>query len=111
MTKIFKQLARHWAVCLVVSALLDAGVHDLAGVVRQCKVTVRLHEQQREHHKTDGPVPGQLLENFRHSSVLPSLFFASREAFSARMASISAPRKTFICCTCSGVSRAITQAK
>ena len=93
------------------AALLDAGVHDPAGVVRQRKIAVRLHEQQREHHKTDGPVPGQLLENFRHSSVLPSLFFASREAFSARMASISAPRKVFICCTCSGVSRAITQAK
>ena len=93
------------------AALLDAGVHDPAGVVRQRKITVRLHEQQREHHKTDSPVPGQLLENFRHGSVLPSLFFASREAFSARMASISAPRKAFICCTCSGVSRAITQAK
>ena len=93
------------------AALLDAGVHDPAGVVRQRKIAVRLHEQQREHYKTDSPVPGQLLENFRHGSVLPSLFFASREAFSARMASISAPRKAFICCTCSGVSRAITQAK
>ena len=39
------------------AALLDAGVHDPAGVVRQRKIAVRLHEQQREHHKTDGPVP------------------------------------------------------
>ena len=55
------------------AALLDAGVHDLAGVVRQRKIAVRLHEQQREHHKADGPVPGQLLKDFRHGSVLPSV--------------------------------------
>ena len=54
------------------AALLDAGVHDLAGVVRQCKVTVRLHEQQREHHKADRPVPGQLLKDLCHGSFLPS---------------------------------------
>ena len=28
------------------AALLDAGVHDLAGVVRQRQIAVRLHEQQ-----------------------------------------------------------------
>ena len=54
------------------AALLDAGVHDLAGVVRQCKVAVRLHEQQREHHKADRPVPGQLLKDLCHGSFLPS---------------------------------------
>ena len=54
------------------AALLDAGVHDFAGVVRQCKVAVRLHEQQREHHKADRPVPGQLLKDLCHGSFLPS---------------------------------------
>jgi len=54
------------------AALLDAGVHDLAGVVRQGKVAVRLHEQQCEHHKADCPVPGQLLKDLCHGSFLPS---------------------------------------
>ena len=57
------------------AALLDAGVHDLAGVVRQRQIAVRLHEQQCEHHEADGPVTGQLLKDLCHGLVLPSVWW------------------------------------
>ena len=56
------------------AALLDAGVHDLARVVRQGKVAIGLHEQQGDHDKAGSPVAGQLLENFTHFRFLPSFF-------------------------------------
>ena len=40
------------------AALLDAGVHDPARVIRQGKVAVGLHEQQSHHGKAGGPVAG-----------------------------------------------------
>ena len=56
------------------AALLDAGIHDLARVVRQGKVAVRLHEQQADHDQAGGPVAGQLLEDLTHFDCLPSIF-------------------------------------
>ena len=56
------------------AALLDAGIHDLARVVRQGKVAVRLHEQQADHDQAGGPVSGQLLEDLTHFDCLPSIW-------------------------------------
>ena len=56
------------------AALLDAGIHDLARVVRQGKVAVRLHEQQADHDQAGGPVAGQLLEDLTHFDCLPSIW-------------------------------------
>ena len=59
------------------AALLDAGVHDLARVIRQGKVAVGLHEQQSHHGKAGSPVAGQLLENFTHFRFLPSILLVA----------------------------------
>ena len=73
MTKIFKQLARHWAVCLVVFALLfvqaycdlalpdytskivDTGIQQ-AGAERETRIPVR-HPYRREQGRHDDRRP------------------------------------------------------
>ena len=66
-------------------------VSDLAGVVRQGKIAVRLHEQQCETpQEADRPVPGQLLKIF--VMVRFSLRVNVARGIFTRMASIGAPR-------------------
>ena len=54
------------------AALLDADVHDLAGVVGQAQVAVGLYKQQRHHGDAGRPVTPQLLKYFDHARGLLS---------------------------------------
>ena len=55
------------------AALLDADVHNFAGVVRQRQVAVGLHDQQGHHGQARRPMARQLFENFSHWRVLLDL--------------------------------------
>ena len=48
------------------AALLDAGIHNFAGVIRQGQVPVGLHHQQRKDGQTGCPVRCQIFENLGH---------------------------------------------
>ena len=54
------------------AALLDADVHDLAGVVGQAQVAVGLYKQQRHHGDAGRPVTPQLLKYLDHARGLLS---------------------------------------
>ena len=70
MTKIFKQLGRHWAACLAVVALLIVQAYcDLSLPDYTSKIVDTGIQAGR-------PVPPQLLKNFRHAGVLLSNRFS-----------------------------------
>ena len=57
--------------CALDTPLLNAYVHNFAGVVRQGQIAVGLHSQQRKHYQTGRPMTAQLFKDFSHGWIPP----------------------------------------